>query len=301
MNKVDKIWMNGALIDWDAAQVHVLTHAIHYGSSAFEGVRFYETVKGPAIFRLQEHTARLFQSAKALAMEIPFTAEQLNQATIDLINANAIPAGYIRPIVFYGYGKMGLYPKGASIDTVIAVWPWAKYLAKDAVKVKISSFMRIHPKSTIATAKLGGHYINSIMASLEAHGEGFDEALLLDFEGQIAEGPGENIFYIKDQTLYTPPQGSILCGITRDSVMKICADKGLKVIEKKFGVDELIESDECFFTGTAAEITAIEQIDNHKIKNALGPITQEIKETYLNAVHGKIPEYQTWLTYTKNV
>lgn len=298
MQEVEKIWMNGELMNWHDAKVHVLAHALHYGSSAFEGVRFYDTPKGPAIFRLEEHTTRLFESARAIEMEIPYSEEEINNAIVEVIKSNGTKSGYIRPIAFYGYGKMGLYPKGAPVDVVIAIWPWGSYLGADAVRVKTSSFVRIHPKSTIPTAKLGGHYINSIMASLEAHNEGYDEALLLDYEGNVAEGPGENIFFAKDNVLYTPKMKNILCGITRSSVMEVCKDQGIEVREEFFNIDTLKQSDEAFFTGTAAEITPISSIDDDKIGTGeVGPISAQIKEVYMDAVQGKNPKYEKWLTY----
>ncbi len=299
MQEVEKIWMNGQMINWHDAQTHVLTHAIHYGSSAFEGVRFYETPKGPAVFRLQEHTDRLYMSAGTLEMEIPYSKEEINEAILETIRVNGTKDGYIRPIAYYGYGKMGLYPKGAPVDTVIAIWPWGSYLGGDAVRVKTSSFVRIHPKSTNPKAKLGGHYINSIMASLEAHNADYDESLLLDHEGYVAEGPGENIFYVKDGKIFTPPEKNILCGITRNSVMQICKDEGISIEEKLFTLDTLKEADEIFFTGTAAEVTAIKLIDETTIGDGqVGPTTQKIKDIYMDAIHGKNPKYEHWLTYT---
>ncbi|MEK6823113.1 MAG: branched-chain amino acid transaminase, partial [Nanoarchaeota archaeon] len=257
MQATDVIWMDGAFVAWDDAKVHVISHALHYASGVFEGIRFYETPEGPAIFRLQEHIDRLFVSAKKIGMQIPFTREQLVRATVELIAKNKVGSGYIRPIAFFGYGGMGLTPKGAAINVAIACWPWPAFLGDKPIKVKTSSFIRIHPKSTHADAKITGHYINSLLAAQEAHAEGYDEALLLDWEGFVAEGPGENVFAVKDGVLYTPPLGAILPGITRDSVITIARDLGIEVRQMTLTPQDLRNAEELFFTGTAVEVAPI--------------------------------------------
>lgn len=289
--------MNGKLKNWDDCQVHVLTHAIHYGSGAFEGIRFYQTKQGPAVFLLEEHVKRLFRSAKAIDMKIPYSEKQICEAILETIKVNKIPAGYIRPIAFYGYGKMGLNPTGAPVDMVIAIWPWGAYLGVDTVKVLTSSYMRIHPKSLASEAKITGHYVNSIMASLEAKKAGYHEALLLDYRGKIAEGPGENIFIIKKGKLYTPPLGNILAGLTRKSVMSMAKDLKIPVVEKQLTLNDLKKADEAFFTGTACEVTAIGQIDKTLInKGKMGPITTKLRDLFHRVVTGQESKYKKWLT-----
>jgi branched-chain amino acid aminotransferase len=297
METTELIWYNGEFIKWEEAKVHVLAHGLHYGSGVFEGIRFYETPKGPAIFRLEEHTERLFYSAKALEMEIPFTPAEINKATVATVAKNGVKSGYIRPLAFYSYGKMGLNPIGAPVDTIIACWPWGKYLGHEALKVKVSKFIRIHPQSTIADAKISGHYVNSIMASLEMKREGYDEALLLDFEGNVAEGPGENFFLVKNGELFTPPLGKVLKGITRQSVMQLATDLGIKCTEKTITLEEAKSADELFFTGTAAEIGGIGQLDETIIGNGEeGEITRRLSEAFFEAALGKNQKYAEWLT-----
>jgi len=301
------IWVNGKFVPWNAAKIHVLTHTLHYGAGVFEGLRLYETPQGPAIFRLKDHTKRLFNSAKAIGMKIPFSEQQINEAIVETVKKNNLQSGYIRPIAFYGYGIMGLDPNNAKVDVAIACWPWGKYLPA-AVKVKISPFIRIHPKSTDAAAKITGHYINSILATREAKLAGFDEALLLDYKGNIAEGPGENFFMVKRKTLYTPKLGDkistkhsehklgyILPGITRASIIVIAKNAGYKVIEKDIKPREAIHADEAFLTGTAAEITPIRQINDTKIK--IGLVTEDLKFRFEDIVHGKDKRYSRWLNY----
>lgn len=300
METTDYIWLNGEFVRWEDAHVHVLSHALHYGDAVFEGVRFYNTDQGPAIFRLKEHTDRLFYSASALEMEMKFSQAEINQAQIDLINKNNVPDGYIRPLIFYGAGKMGLNPKGAPVDVVIACWPWGKYLGDQKLRVKTSKYIRIHPKSTVADAKISGHYVNSILASLEIHKAGYHEALLLDFNGNIAEGPGENFFMVKNGKIYTTPLGTVLKGITRDAVFKMAKEEGIEVIEKLMTLEEAYQADELFFTGTAAEISAISELDDHKIADGEeGKITKLLKEKFMDIVAGKNEKYFDWLTFTK--
>ncbi|MDD5055480.1 MAG: branched-chain amino acid transaminase [Candidatus Peribacteraceae bacterium] len=299
MEPTKYIWMDGTFVPWAKATVHVLVHGLHYGSAVFEGVRCYETPKGPAVFRLKEHTDRLLYSAKAIDMTSPFSRDELMEATKELIRRNKIKECYIRPILFYGYGKMGLRPGGAPVQSTIACWPWGSYLGHEAVRVKTSKHIRLHPRSVVPDAKVSGHYVNSIMASLEVVGDDrYDESLFLDFEGNIAEGPGENIFFVRDGKLITPPHGMILPGITRDSVVSLAKDRGLTVTEKTVKPEDLASMDECFFTGTAAEVTAVVSIDGKKIGNGkIGPVTTTLKKAYLDAVHGKDPKHQAWCAY----
>ena len=297
MIKTKYIWLNGKFIRWEEAKIHILSHALHYGSGVFEGIRCYKTRNGPAVFRLKEHIERLFNSAKFLRMKIPFKKEEIKKAIIRLIKLNRIEECYIRPIVFYGYGKMGLNPKGANIDCGIILWGWGKYL-KDEVKVKISKFIRLHPRSVISTAKICGYYVNSIFATFDAEESKFDESILLDYRGFVAEGPGENIFIIKKGIVYTPKLGSVLPGITRDSIIKIAKDLKIKVIEKDISVRELKNCDEAFFTGTAAEITPIVKIDEKIVGNGhIGEITKILKNKFYQIVRGEDKKYKNWLTY----
>ncbi|MCK5471850.1 branched-chain amino acid transaminase [Candidatus Gracilibacteria bacterium] len=296
----EKIWMNGRMIDWQNANVHVLSHALHYGSGVFEGVRFYETSKGSAIFRLKEHTARLFYSAKSLAMKVPFSQKEISAAICKTVRVNKISSGYIRPLAFFDYGKMGLNPIGAPVSVVIACWPWGSYLGGKPIRVKTSKLIRLHPDSVVADAKVCGHYINSILASLEIKKAKFDEALFLDHRGFVAEGPGENIFFLKKGVLHTPKLGSILAGITRDSIVEIAKDFGIPTKEGNYRLKDLYSAEELFFTGTAAEVQPIGSLDSKKIGDGrVGLITAKLRETYLAAVAGKIPKYKKWLTLVK--
>lgn len=301
IEEVEKIWIKGKLVNWSDAKIHLLTHALHYGSGVFEGIRCYNTARGPAVFRLKKHMQRLHDSAKIYRMKIPYTVEELCRATKDLIKANKLKECYIRPIVYRGYGEMGLSPLNAPIDTAIAVWPWGTYLGKDGlkngIKAKISSFQRISPNVLPSSAKATGQYINSILAKLEALDSGYDEAIMLDFRGFVSEGPGENIFMIKDSIIYTPPEhASILPGITRDSVMKISAELGYEVKKTDISRDMLYNADDAFFTGTAAEITPIRKIDGIEIGKP-GPITRKIQDKFFDIVKGKDKKYEHWLDY----
>jgi branched-chain amino acid aminotransferase len=299
MEKTEFIWMNGKFVPWDDAKIHILTHSLHYGGGVFEGIRFYETHDGKsAIFRLDEHIDRLLFSANAIQMKVPYSKEELINTTVELVKNCKLKSGYIRPIIFYGYGKMGLDPRGAEVDCSIAVWGWGSYLGEDMVKVKTSSFVRIHPESTETQAKICGHYVNSIMASLEARNAGYHEALLIDHEGFVAEGPGENIFAVKDGKLITPEPGNILIGITRDSIFEIARENNIEIEEKKMKLDELKDTDEAFFTGTAAEITPIKQIDDTVIGDGkIGPVTEKLQTIFTDATSGKLNIYFKWLTY----
>jgi len=301
IEKVKKIWMNGKLVDWNDAKIHVLTHALHYGSGVFEGIRCYNTIKGPAVFRLKEHIQRLFDSARLYRMEIPYSIEELSRATKDIIRENGLNACYIRPIVFRGYGEMGLNPLNAPVDVSIAVWPWGTYLGeeglKNGIRAKISSFQRIPPNVLPSSAKATGQYINSILAKLEAIDSGYEEAIMLDFRGFVSEGPGENLFIVKNSKIYTPQaHASILPGITRDSVIRIATDFDINVIETDIVRSMLYNADEAFFTGTAAEITPIRQIDGIVIGRP-GPITKKIQAKFFDIVKGKDSKYKEWLDF----
>lgn len=300
MRKTKKIWLNGKFLDWEKAKVHILTHGLHYGSGVFEGIRAYQTSHGLAIFRLKEHLERFFYSAKILKMPIPYSKSKIKQAILKLIKLNEVKDCYIRPIAFFGYGKMGLLPKGAPVNLALALWPWEAYLGQKPIKVKISRYIRLHPQSAEIKAKLCGYYVNSILASLEAEKAGCQEALLLDHKGFISEGPGENIFIVKRRSLFTPPPQTILPGITRDTIMKIARDLNLKVYEKNIKPSELKKVEEAFFCGTAVEICPIGKINNTWInKGEVGPITQKIKETFQKIVRGEIKKYRKWLTFVK--
>ena len=298
-----KIWFNGELVEWRSATTHVLTHTLHYGMGVFEGVRAYETPDGPAIFRLQDHTKRLFNSAKIVGMQLPFTEEQINRAHIDVVKANNLASCYFRPMAYYGSGKLGVAPK-QDVQVILAAWAWGAYLGEEGmrkgIRVRVSSFTRHHPNVTMIKAKANGNYMNSIMANTEATRDGYDEAILLDAQGYVAEGSGENIFTVRDGVLYTPALDVALDGITRRSVIAIASEMGLKVVEKRLTRDELYVADEVFFTGTAAEVTPIREIDGRQIGiGERGPITAEIQQRYFDIVQGKNPKYRDWLTYVK--
>lgn len=302
LTKTDKIWMNGKFVAWDDANVHVLTHTLHYGLGAFEGIRCYHTPKGPAIFRLDEHVTRLFQSAHIFLIEIPYTREEIKNAIIATVKVNNLKECYIRPIVYIGYGAMGLYPKGNPIDVSIAAWPWGAYLGDEAldhgIRVKTSSFIRNHVNSNMSRGKICGYYVNSQIAKKEAIATGYHEALLLDTEGYISEGSGENVFIVRNSHLKTTPLTSILEGITRDSIMEIAEDMGISTKEERFTRDEVYICDEAFFTGTAAEVTPIRELDNRKIgEGHAGAITKRLQAAFFDIVKGKNTKYESWLTY----
>jgi branched-chain amino acid aminotransferase len=296
------IWYNGELVEWRNATTHVLTHTLHYGMGVFEGVRAYETARGPAIFRLQDHTDRLFRSAKILGMDLPFSKQQVNQAHIDVVKANQLKSCYFRPMAFYGSGKLGVAPKKDDVQLIVAAWPWGAYLGEDGlekgIRVKTSSFTRHHVNITMCKAKANGNYMNSILANNEATADGYDEALLLDVDGFVAEGSGENIFIVRKGKLYTPDLTSALEGITRDTVVQIADEIGLELVEKRITRDEVYSADEAFFTGTAAEITPIRELDRRAIgEGKRGPITAEIQKRYFDCVKGLDECKQHWLTY----
>jgi len=295
------IWMNGEVVPWEDAQVHVLTHALHYGTSVFEGVRCYDTEIGPAVFRHQDHVDRLFRSAEAYFMELPFTADEIRSATLDLIARNKLSSCYIRPIAYRGYGSMGLFPLTVDVDVTIAVWEWGLYLGedgkRDGIRAKISSWRRISPETLIPYAKAGGQYLNSILAKVEAHNAGYDEAILLDHVGNVCEGTGENIFVVRDGVISTPPMtSSILEGISRDSIIKIAADMGHEVIIREIAADELAIADEIFLTGTAAEMVPVRELDDRPIGSGKpGEITKALLAVYEDALYGRDERYRDWL------
>ncbi|MCC6219678.1 MAG: branched-chain amino acid transaminase [Deltaproteobacteria bacterium] len=298
METTKYIWLNGEFIAWDEAKIHVLTHSLHYGGAVFEGIRVYETAKGAAVFRLRDHTKRLFYSAAVFKMKVPFSEEEINSATLELLRRTGLKQGYIRPIIYFGYGKMGLNPKGAPVDVAIACWPWGAYLPHEMVDIKVSKYMRIHPRSTVCDAKISGHYVNSILAVQQLEGSHYHEALLLDFDGNIAEGPGENFFIVSKGHIYTPPLGTILAGITRDTVIKIASNLGVCVTEKILRPEDVWSADEAFFTGTAAEVTLIRSLDDRQIGNSgkPGEISQQIKDAYLDVVYGRDSRFETYLS-----
>jgi len=296
------IWMDGEMVPWRDATTHVLTHTLHYGMGVFEGVRAYKAEKGPAIFRLQDHTRRLFNSAHILGMKIPFDQETVNQAQIEAIRQNNLESGYIRPMAFYGSEGMGLRADNLRVHLSVAAWEWGAYLGEDnlknGIRIRVSSYTRHHVNVSMCRAKANGHYINSMLALQEAIETGYDEALLLDTNGFVMEGSGENLFIIRDGVVYTPDLTSALDGITRSTAIRIIADQGLELVEKRITRDEVYICDEAFFTGTAAEVTPIRELDNRPIGSGTrGPITERIQSRFFDAVHGRIPEYEEWLTY----
>jgi branched-chain amino acid aminotransferase len=299
---VDKIWMDGELVDWDKAQIHVLSHALHYGTGVFEGVRCYETDRGPAVWHLEEHLKRLFRSAKIYHLDIPYSIEALGDAVKETVRTNGLTQCYVRPLVFRGYGEMGVNPLDAPVNTVVAVWPWGAYLGEHAleqgVRIKISSWQRNSQNSLPASAKATGQYINSVLAKLESLHAGYDEAIMLNQHGQITDGSGENVFIVRKGVLITPPTSAgCLDGITRDSVMEIGRDLGYEVREENLVRADLYHADEAFFTGTAAEVTPIREVDDRVVgEGHRGPVTKEIQGTFFAATKGEIEKYRPWLT-----
>jgi branched-chain amino acid aminotransferase len=301
--EVEYIWMNGKFVKWNEAKVHVLTHALHYGSGVFEGIRAYKNERGTFVFRLREHMERLMDSAKIYFMEIPYSVDELIAATKDLLKINRLEACYIRPIAFRGYGEMGLNPLKSPVDVAIAAWPWGAYLGEEGIqkgiRAKISSFRRIDVNVLPPAAKATGQYINSILAKVEALKEGYDEAILLDSRGFVSEGSGENIFVIKNGVIYTPPTSAgILKGITRDSIIKIAVNTGFAVIEQDIVRSDLYLADEVFFTGTAAEIVPIREIDSRKVGSGEpGPVTRALQKAFYDVLDHKIETFEEWLDY----
>jgi branched-chain amino acid aminotransferase len=298
VQETSKIWMNGELVDWADAKIHVGTHGLHYGSGVFEGIRCYETADGPAVFRLDDHLRRLDNSARLLYMELPYSVEELREATLELIGANGLAECYLRPIAFYGYGELGVAARGNPVDTVIMSWPWGTYLGEEGlragIRAKISSWQRIGANVIPHVAKATGVYLNSMLAVTEANRAGYDEAILLTAEGYVADGSGENIFVVKDGTITTPALStSILPGITRDTVIQIAADLGYHVVEGNVIRSDLYLADEVFMCGTAAEVTPLRAVDDYDL--GVGPITLEIQEAYLDTVRGRSERWAQWL------
>jgi branched-chain amino acid aminotransferase len=301
LQETDKIWMNGELVDWADATVHVGAHGLHYGTGVFEGIRCYDTEKGPAVFRLTDHLDRLHNSARLLYMDIPYSVDELKTASMELISANGLPECYLRPIAFYGYGELGVSTAGNPVVTVIMSWPWGTYLGEDGLKngirCKISSWQRVGPNTIPHASKATGIYLNSMLAVTEANRAGYDEAILLTADGYIADGSGENVFVIKDGKVATPPLStSILPGITRDSVIQILQDLGYTVEEKNLIRSDLVTADEVFMCGTAAEVTPIREVDDHLI-GPPGPVTKELQTAYLDTCRGKSERWAQWLEY----
>jgi branched-chain amino acid aminotransferase len=301
VEQADLIWHNGELVAWEDAKVHVLTHGLHYGTGVFEGIRAYETTRGPAIFRHHDHLERLFQSAELYYMPIPYTLEELRAATHELIRANELHECYIRPIAFRGYGQMGLYPLDCPVEVSIAVWPWGAYLGEDGkrlgVRAKVASWRRIPHDSLIPHAKASGQYLNSVLAKVEASKAGYEEAILLNDQGFVCEGSGENIYVVRDGQILTPPHtAGILDGITRKSIFRIAADLGYEVVERDLARAELYLADEVLLSGTAAELVPVREIDDHAIgAGEPGPITRDLQRVFDDALHGRDPRYADWL------
>ena len=295
------IWYDGKLVPWREATTHVLTHTLHYGMGVFEGVRAYKAEQGTAIFRLEEHTKRLFNSAHILGMKMPFDKETISAAQLTVVRENKLESGYLRPMAFFGSEAMGISAKNLSVHVIVAAWPWGAYLGQEAlehgIRVKTSSFSRHHSNVTMCKAKANGNYMNSILAHKEAEMDGYDEALLLDVDGFVSEGSGENIFIVRDGKLYTPDPSSALVGLTRDTIIQLAEEMGLKVIEKRITRDEVYIADEAFFTGTAAEVTPIRELDNRQIGSGdRGPITARLQAMYFDCVHGRDKRHIDWLT-----
>lgn len=295
------IWYDGELVNWRDATTHVLTHTLHYGMGVFEGVRAYETDKGTAIFRLQDHTDRLFRSAHILGMKMPFDKATISEAQKTAVRENKLASAYIRPMAFYGSEAMGISAKTLSTHVICAAWSWGAYMGDEAItkgiRVKTSSFSRHHVNITMCKAKANGNYMNSILAHQEAAQDGYQEALLLDVDGFVAEGSGENIFIVRHGKLYTPDLTSALEGITRDTIVQLAGEIGLDVVEKRITRDEVYSADEAFFTGTAAEVTPIRELDNRAIGNgSRGPITEKLQAMYFDVVKGRSPKHADWLT-----
>jgi branched-chain amino acid aminotransferase len=302
VNESKKIWMDGKLVNWADANVHILTHTLHYGTGAFEGIRCYKTKKGSAIFRLKEHIDRLFDSCHILNIRPPYSSEKITKAIIDTVKVNGLKECYIRPIIYIGYGAMGLYPKGNPIRVAIAAWPWGAYLGEEGIKngirVKVSSFTRLHVNVTMTKSKTCGDYVNSTLAKSESVSCGYDEALILDTNGFVSEGTGQNIFIVRDGILITPPLPSILEGITRKSIIEMAEKEKIKVCEANFTRDEVYIADEAFFTGTAAEVTPVREVDGRSIGNGKpGPITRKLQNLFFKIVKGEAKTYKSWLTY----
>ncbi|MBQ7585454.1 MAG: branched-chain amino acid transaminase [Desulfovibrionaceae bacterium] len=303
MNATEYIWFDGKLVPWKEANVHVLTHSLHYGSAVFEGIRAYKCSDGrSAVFRLHDHAQRLINSGKIIRLSIPYTADQISEAILETLKANKMPDAYIRPLSFVGYGEMGVYPGNNPVQTIIAAWSWGAYLGAEALDkgicVKTSSFARSHVNTSMSKAKAAGNYINSILAKIEAKEDGYDEAIMLDTNGFVSEATGENVFIVRNGIIKTTPWTSILGGITRDSVIKVARDLGYTVEEQQFTRDEFYIADEAFFTGTAAEITPIRELDRRVIgAGHAGPVTKHLQQEFFKIVKGEVSKYQDWLDF----
>jgi branched-chain amino acid aminotransferase len=304
LTEVDKIWMDGELVPWAEAKVHVLTHALHYGSGVFEGIRCYKTPAGPGVFRLEEHLRRLVRSSKLYYMPLPYTPEQLYDATFAVIESNGLEACYIRPLIYRGYGEMGLFPLNAPVQVAIAAWPWGAYLGEEGIKhgirAKVSSFQSLDHTALARAAKATGQYLNSILAKVEVTNAGYDEAIMLTEHGHVAEGSGENIFVVRNGVLMTPPPSDgVLEGITRESVMQITRAEGIELQERTLARSDLVIADELFFTGTAAEIVPIREVDDHLIGEP-GPITRRIQDRFRAIVEGRDEEFGHFMEYARS-
>ncbi|UCD34657.1 MAG: branched-chain amino acid transaminase [Nitrospiraceae bacterium] len=302
LSETKKIWMDGTFVDWADANIHILTHTLHYGTGAFEGIRCYKTKKGPAIFRLREHVDRLFDSCHILKMKPPFSAKEMEKAIIETVRVNSMEECYIRPLVYIGYGAMGLFPKGNPIKVAIAVWPWGAYLGEEGIRngirVKVSSFTRLHINVTMTKSKTCGDYVNSTLAKSEAVACGYDEALILDTSGFVSEGTGQNVFIVRDGMLITPPLPAVLEGITRRSIIEMAAKEKIRVSERNFTRDEVYIADEAFFTGTAAEVTPIREVDNRAVGDGKpGPVTRKLQNLFFRIVKGEAAAYKSWLAH----
>ena len=301
MEQAELIWMNGEFVAWEDAKVHVLTHGLHYGTGVFEGVRCYDTEIGPAVFRHAEHVDRLFKSAELYYMPLPFTRAQLREATLDLIGRNGLRACYIRPLAFRGYGTMGLFPLESPVDVTIAAWPWGAYLGdagkREGIRAKVSSWRRISPDSLIPAAKATGQYLNSVLAKIESHKAGYQEAILLDDHGHVCEGSGENVFVVRDGVITTPPlSASILDGISRKTAITLARDLGFELVERNLTRGELYLADEVYLTGTAAELVPVREIDDHAVGTGEpGEVTRAVQQAFEDALHGRTERYREWL------
>jgi len=301
VEQAELIWMNGEFVAWEDAKVHVLTHGLHYGTGVFEGVRCYDTEIGPAVFRHADHVDRLFKSAELYYMPLPFTRAQLREATLDLIGRNGLRACYIRPLAFRGYGTMGLFPLESPVDVTIAAWPWGAYLGdagkRDGIRAKVSSWRRISPDSLIPAAKATGQYLNSVLAKIESHKAGYQEAILLDDHGHVCEGSGENVFVVRDGVITTPPlSASILDGISRKTAITLARDLGFDLVERNLTRAELYLADEVYLTGTAAELVPVREIDDHAVgKGEPGEVTRAVQQAFEDALHGRTERYREWL------
>lgn len=300
--KSGKIWMDGNLVDWDDANVHVMSHGLHYGTGYFEGIRCYSIEGGgSAVFRLREHIRRLKDSGNILGFRLPYSEEEIQQAVLDVIRVNRLDECYIRPLAFVGVGEMGLYAAANPVHVIVAAWAWGAYLGdegiRNGIRVKVSSYTRHHPNIMMTNSKVSGNYVNSVLAKNEVKQAGYDEAIMLDSDGFVAEGSGENVFIVRDGVVKTPPCTSILPGITRNSIIQLARDEGYRVVEERFARDELYVADEVFLTGTAAEVTPIQEVDDRLIgKGMPGPVTQQVQRSYFAVIRGQIDRYRNWLT-----